>query len=58
VFPLLRNNGAISSLQLLRFTCGLHGSLCTLQLFRSTFSFPVSSITATLDMGGWLDLAQ
>ena len=37
--------------------CGLRGSLCTLQLFRSTF-FPVSSITATLDMSGWLHLAQ
>ncbi len=35
VFPLLTINEAISSLQLLRFTCGLRGSLCTLQLFRS-----------------------
>jgi hypothetical protein len=37
--------------------CGLRGSLCTLQLFRSAFH-RASSTVATLGMSGWLDLPQ
>jgi hypothetical protein len=33
--------------------CGLHGSLCTLRLFRSVVSPPTQ--LQTLSMGGWLD---
>jgi len=36
--------------------CGLHGSLCTLQLLRSVTSPPKQ--LQSLGMGGWLDLTQ
>jgi len=43
----------------MRFTCGLCGSLCTLQLFRSTKKNSFASyVAATLDMGWRLAFAQ
>jgi hypothetical protein len=37
---------------------GLHGSLCTLQTFRSVVLRLSSSRSATLGTGGWLDLTR
>src|SRR5262245_12327971 len=49
--------GAVSSFGECGLPCGLRGSLCTLQLFRSALH-RASSTVATLGMSGWLDLPQ
>ena len=49
------NNGAVSSFRKYGFPCGLCGSLCTLQSYRSAFA---SFTTATLGTNGWLGLVR
>jgi len=49
------NNGAVSSFREYGFPCGLCGSLCTLQSYRSAFA---SFTTATLGTNGGLGLVR